>query len=164
MDATREFQDALTQFVDKRTPPVLAYGKVKSYDATAETVIVTDLITDLDTYDVGLKSVQESDTEGVVIVPKIGSMVIIGALADGRFTVLRYSKVEKIKGKIGTVIFDIAADGVQIERGTESLKTVLGDFMQQAFVSFTAIQTALGVPTNTAQYTILKNRLNQILK
>ena len=164
MDATRELQDALGQFIDKRTPSVLTYGKVKSYDSSTETVVVTDLITDLDTFDVGLKSVQESDTEGVVIVPKIGSMVIIGALADGRFTILRYSKVEKIKGKIGTVVFDISADGVQIERGTESLKTVLSDFMQEAFVSSSAIQAVLGIPTNTGQYTLLKNRLNQILK
>lgn len=164
MDATRELQDALVQFVGKRTPSVLAYGKVKSYDSATETVVVTDLITDLDTYDVCLKAVNDGDTEGVVIVPKVGSMVIIGAFADGRFAVLRHSKVEKIKGKIGTLIFDIAADGVQIERGAESLKTVLGDFMQQAFTSFTAIQGAIGLPTNTAQYTLLKNRLNQILK
>ena len=163
MDATREIHDALSTFVGKRMPTAFALGKVKSYNATNETVVITDLGSELDTYDVSLRSIVNDDTEGVVVVPKLGSMVIVGRLSDGLSVVVQFSKVERIKGKIGQLSFLIDTNGVHLQRGTDNLKGVLDDMLDELSKSFIAINGLLGVPVNTPQYLALKTRLNQLL-
>jgi hypothetical protein len=120
-------------------------------------------MTDILYHDIALRSVVNRDVQKVVVVPDIGSPVMVG-LVNERVILIRCSKVKTVKGQIGLTKFEISADGIQMERNGMDLKTVLCGLLDGLTTSFMAIQGVIGIPVNTPDYEILKNKLKIIFK
>ena len=164
MDSRNEIIGALGNFIKVRKDRPLLICKVVSYNESDETIDVLSIADNADISGVSLKVVSETGTEGVVIVPKIDSFVIVAELQEGFLSVLQHSKVQKVKSKIGTLEIEMDADGVLIKKGTQNIKTLFDELFDNITQSFTAIQAVIGVPANTAQYALLKAKFNQIFK
>lgn len=161
MSLEREFRDVIGGF--RAVPSVFRLGSVVSYDEKSETIAVKDHVLDIVYYDIPLKVVINDDAQKVVLIPKIGSLVSIG-VANERIVLLGYATIERVKGRMGTLAFDISDDGLEVKRGTESLHAILRDLATEVLVSMAAIKVVLGVPLNTAKYTLLKERFGKIFK
>lgn len=161
MDYSREFRDAIGSF--RSLPTIFRLGTVEKYESENESIAVRDSMTDVLYHDVALRSVVNQDKQKVVLVPDIGSLVTVG-LVNERVVLIQCSKVKVVKGQIGSTKFEISADGIQIERNGVDLKEVLCGLLDGLTTSFMAIQGVIGVPVNTPDYEILKNKLKIIFK
>jgi hypothetical protein len=161
MDYNREFRDTIGRF--KTLPTIFRLGVVEDYESESESITVRDSMTDILYHDIALRSVVNQEAQKVVLVPDIGSHVTVG-LANERVILIQCSKVKVIKGRIGSTEFEISADGIQIGRNGMDLKEVLCGLFDKLTISFAAIQGVIGVPVNTPEYEILKNKLKIIFK
>jgi hypothetical protein len=99
-------------------------------------------IDDLEVTDVRLRAVINSESEQLLITPKIDSFVLIADLSGGSFTnfaVIAYSEVEAVNIKIGSQTVDIDKNGIicndghlggliEIEKLTAKLNALVKDF------------------------------------
>jgi hypothetical protein len=161
MDHNREFRDAIGLF--KTLPNLFRLGIVESYESAGESITVRDVVTDVVYYDISLRSVINQDEQKIVLIPALGSFVIIG-LVNERVILIQYSKIKEVKGQIGLLKFEMSADGIQIGRNGADLKEVLCGLFDKLTISFAAIQGVIGVPVNAPEYEILKNKLKIIFK
>jgi hypothetical protein len=74
--------------------------------------------------------------------------------------VVQYSKINKVKLKIGTTALDIDENGHQLARGNEDLKSILNDFMTEVNKISVVVGTTINIPAVEA----IKLRLNTVLK
>lgn len=130
--------------------------KVNEADKTIE---IED-VDGLDYYDVRLAAA-EDEKKSVLIIPKVGSSVLVTMIGSDLNTlfVSKVNEVEKIVGQIDKVNFKVDASGYQIKRENESLKTVLNDMI----VELNKIIVVNGTTINVAAMNIIKQRLNTIL-
>jgi hypothetical protein len=165
MDLRHEVQKGLRDFVKTMQGVKIEAAKVKAVDSVTETVDV-ELVDGLVLYEVLLTA--PATTNKIVVFPKLGSQVFVGQIgdSDSRYCVLSFSEVDKVKGEIQTVKFEIAADGLQIVKGNQSLKVVLNDILDKVktLKILTTTGTATLLPTEIPLLEALKTRLNSILK
>jgi hypothetical protein len=164
MDVREEIIRGLNAFSNTRKERPLLICQVISYNENDETIDVLSIADDAQIEGVSLKVVTDTGTEGVVIVPQIGSFVIVSELQEGFLSVLQHSKVQKVKSKIGTLEIEMDGTGISIKKGTQNIKTLFDELFDNITQSFTAIQAVIGVPANTAQYALLKAKFAQIFK
>lgn len=71
--------------------------------------------------DARLKSVVK-DGDHFVTVPAVGSIVLVASIENsGEFVVLAVDEPEVIKGKWGTLEYELNADGLRLKRGDDTL-------------------------------------------
>lgn len=71
-------------------------------------------------FDVRLKAtIDPDDNEGIVLVPKVGSYVLVSIIGNNAATaaVVKYSAVDQVKGQIGNTKFVITGDDIVINGG-----------------------------------------------
>ncbi len=167
MDLINEIHDALSHYVKKRISITLLLAKVTSIDEAAQTCNVEELVGEHEIFDVRLRA--SKATKGLLIVPEVGSQVLIGAIgqSDTEYCILSFTKVKKLSIDIDNVSYEIDNQGFLIKKGGEDLKSILNDLIQQIqllTVTCTAPSTPSSVPINAAAFTGLKARLNTLLK
>jgi hypothetical protein len=167
-DNTNEALKALKRFVnDQHTVTVLA-ASVVSVDEDALTCDVSDG-EDTELYDVRLRAAIDGSDQGPVMIPAVGSPVLIGNIGNSpnSYFVISYTAVSKVAFLIGTSKIEMAADGIAIERNAQSLKDALNsllDAIKTITVTCASPGTPSTVPINVAAFDAVKTQINQILK
>jgi phage baseplate assembly protein V len=82
-------------------------------------------------------------------------------------TVISYNRNTHIYTVVmNTTTFEISRDGFKIKRGTETIKKILSDLIDQLVAethNVTAVGAPTGPPINLAQYNAIKARLTNLL-
>lgn len=150
-----EFTRLLKEQGKSHVKPQLVWANVKSVDWSKKTMIATDLIDDLDYYDVllGIGAIYQK--------PKVGTKCLLGVLGNKAAAtfLVEAESVEETIYKSDKTIFKIKEDGFVLEQNNESLKSVLNDFMDEV----NKIVVINGNTINVASVTAIKERLNSIL-
>jgi hypothetical protein len=155
MSALDEFIRLQKEQGKKAVKPQLVWAKVKSVNWDAKTMVATDLIDDLDYFDVllGIGAVYQK--------PKVGAKCLLGVLGN-KASATFLIEAEQIEETIFTndkTVFEIKENGFVIKQNNESLKSVLNDFIDEV----NKIVVIYGNTINVAKVTTIKQRLNSIL-
>ena len=140
-------------------------------------------------YEARLTAVIDSNGSRSAIIPKQDSWVLCIPVAgnEADLVVIAYSEIESISIVHEGVKITTGSDGVKVEngqssltvkdseinivsgkveiKGLESLKTILDDLITQ--ITMLTVPTGIGpsgVPINSAAFTAIKTRLNNVLK
>lgn len=160
-------------------PNEIASGKVMAYNESEATVDVQVTGNEQQLKGVRLK-VTSGAGEGLLLVPKVGSDVVIGSVdGPGEWVVLMPSLLDKVRLKMGGVFAELTEEKVTLQNGSavleldsqvklntasESLFDLLKDLL--TYISALTVPTPSGpsgVPTNIADFTNLLTRLNNLL-
>jgi hypothetical protein len=119
-------------------------------------------------YDVRLRSRINEETDGLLLVPELNSWVLIGNVGgtDEEYVVLAAEAITMMSVQVETTLVTITSSGVSIQRGTDDLKSLLGDLLA-AVKALTVTCAAPGSPSspplNLASFVALEARLNNLL-
>ena len=98
-------------------------AQVKSVDESERTCIIID--DDIEIVDVRLSPVI-NDKESTIIFPKVDSWVLaIRIEDDADWFIIAADEVDKIRFKVGDVVFEQTSEGVLIKNGDNTLKEIL---------------------------------------
>jgi predicted aconitase with swiveling domain len=125
-------------------PGLFFVAQVKTVDKNAGTCSV--VIDELPLSDVRLRAVVNSESEQILIIPAVGSYVLIADISEGErrsLAIISFSEIESIN----------------ITVGGENLKNVLSDFIDEV----TKIIVIQGTGPNIPALTNIKQRLCKIL-
>lgn len=116
---------------------------------------------------VRLKAVLDNNDNTFLLIPKIGSYVVVSPIMNNNAVqaIVLYSEVEGLELKIHSTYFEINQDGFIMSRQSENLASVLSSLID-AICNIT-VPTGTGpsgMPINSATFTTIKNRLLKILK
>lgn len=153
-------------------------GKVTKVDKKRKVVNVEPLNGDAELFGVRLQS-NESDTEGVVIYPKLDSNVTVTFTNKNTGYVAQYSEIEGIDWKFTNLKGTVNGDGVHVEKNGADLKKIVDTIIENQskmfdFLLKLKIVTPAGIgtisPEMITQITVektkletLKNQIAQIL-
>ena len=166
MDLKAETQAALHDFLIKRTTVQVLVAKVISVDISTETCDVEDLLGH-EYYNVRLRAQEVS--EGLLIVPKVNSNILMGSIgnSDVEHFVISHSEISSFKVTVGNTQYEVDNQGFAIQKGGENLKAIISDLITAITtltVTCTAPTTPSSPPLNVAAFTLIKNRLNNLFK
>lgn len=108
---------------------------------------------DADILDVRLVADEKEDV--FVLLPKIGSMVIVTFLTETAAFVSMISEVSEVKYKIGTSFYSVTESGFLIKRGNDNVKDVIKLIIE-------AVQQILVVQGNNPNYEKLTQALTKL--
>ena len=116
--------------------------------------------------DVQLNAIIDDLESQFTIYPKVGSEVILGRIEgkDAMF-VVRFSEIDKVTIKIGTMLFEMKDGKFSISSGAVNLKSILNDAFDQLTQSIITTPSGPG-KFSAADVTIfnqLKDKSNQLL-
>ncbi len=99
-------------------------GKVKSVDLTEQTAVV-EIDKNYELPGVRLKSLIDNKKEAILIVPKVGSNVLISFIEQSKNDafILKYSEIENIDIKIGNVEYKINENGTLLKNGKHVIES-----------------------------------------
>jgi hypothetical protein len=164
MDNQSSIRDALHRFVTDRHTTVIFPCKVLQINENNGTIDVQDIQADQELYNVRLRA-SIDNLEGVTLIPKIGSTVLVGAIGNSdNWVVLTHSEVSKVVMVSDAVRFEINSHFL-LKKNNDTLGSVISDFIN-AIQSMT-VMTAQGpssVPINSAAFTAITARLNALLQ
>ncbi|MEY4902838.1 MAG: hypothetical protein RLZZ292_653 [Bacteroidota bacterium] len=166
MDAKNELHNALGTWFNQRATVTLIPAFVTSVSEEGGKMDVKDL-DDNEIFDIRLRAATGGAGSGVFILPKVGSAVVIGCLGNSPndYVVLQYTEVTKVKFKVNTTEFSLEDTGIDFKRGTEGLKSILGDLLDAInAITVTTPQGPSGTPLNFLSFSAIKQRLNNLLK
>lgn len=102
-----------------------------------------------------------------VLIPKIGSNVIVMFLSKASAFVVMADEVEKIIYKSGDVVFDVDAAGFLLKKQNEDLKALMSDLIDgivnASYVTSNGPTTGM-VPASSTVLNGIKTRFNNLLK
>ncbi len=102
----------------------VSYGEVSAVDEAARTCTVE--MEGIPYENVLLYAVEKAELKGPVLIPKIGSMVLVKRIANDRYFVAMFSEVEKMLLTIGEkTTVEVSEECVRIQTGKET--TVMAD-------------------------------------
>lgn len=156
MGALDEFVRLLKEKQKSQTQPQVVWATVKTVDWEKRTMVATGLVDDLEYYDVllGLGNTYKK--------PKQGSKCLLGVIGNhSAFTFLiEAESVEEMLVVSGESEMTVKEEGFIIKRADQSLTQVLNDFIDEV----NKIVVINGTTINVAAVTLIKQRLNTILK
>uniref|UniRef100_UPI00141B6CF9 hypothetical protein n=1 Tax=Flavobacterium psychrophilum TaxID=96345 RepID=UPI00141B6CF9 len=112
----------------------------------------------------------ESENGGLVLIPKVGSMVLVVFLNKNNAAVVNTSEIEKFSLVISTCKFEVDNTGFLLQKENETLKKIMIDLVgavKQMSFTLTTPDTINGTTTllnNISQFTSIETRINQFLK
>ncbi len=181
-DIGRAFKDLVRQEQKLVIP-----AQVKSVDE--QNFVCSVEMDGIEIENVRLTAVIDDNGNKSAIIPSAGSWVMIMPVYgnDSDYVVVAYSQIDKISVQTGDVKITSDSQGVKVEngqstlqvqsgeinitsgkveiKGLESLKTILDDLITQ--ITMITVPTGVGpsgVPINSAAFTAIKTRLNNVLK
>jgi hypothetical protein len=181
-DKKHEFASALGGFVGLRQPTATQVVKVLMVDLNEMTVDVEDS-DGLTLYNVRLRASIDGSDDGVLMVPAVGSYVVVGLVGTDEYAVISTTAIDKVSIKIngaeltvtqtgfafqkGTTKFELDNSGLLIERAGQNLKTALDTLITQ-IQAITVTCAAPGAPStpplNVVAFNAVKTQIDQILK
>lgn len=113
--------DALRKLTATNEEIYSVVGTVKAVDEAARTCDVQPINEDAELLDIRLQAVQNA-TEGAVMIPKVGSWVVVSFTSKADGFVSLTSTVDKILWKVGGQELAYSKDGLKINSDTADLK------------------------------------------
>jgi hypothetical protein len=166
MDVQSDLHQALKGLFDRHKKVTVFPGEIVSVDEGENTCVVND--GDIEIYDVRLKALIDTYDQNIVLIPAVGSSVLVCNIghSENAFAVILASEVEKVVGKIGTTEFLVDSSGYMIKKGSENLKTILNDLITDLISADLATPAGPGTmgPTIIANLTTVQTRLNTVLQ
>src|SRR5690606_14983743 len=158
MSEVNEFNELLSKRIKELTPVKTTWVKVKEVNWSEKTMTATGTSDDLDFFNVllGLDSEYRK--------PKVGSKALIGLIgnAENDTFLIFAEEVEEINIVSGGSSLTIKNEGIVIKQGSEILKSILSDFIDE--VNKIVVNPGYGVGVNVGAVTAIKQRLNTVLK
>lgn len=114
-----------------------------------DTVDVTP-VTGPDLFDVRLKASIDEGEDGIVITPALESSVLVAIIGNDpdTATVVKWSEIDKIRGKIGDTTFEISTNGVVINGGNNggliNIQTLIEELAKTNDVVTTIVDSLTG--------------------
>lgn len=181
-DPKAELTEALGSFFTNRQTIALQTAKVTAIETSEQTATVEDM-EGLALYDVKLRPTLDGDDSGLLLVPSVGSYVVIGQVGQNDWVVLLTTEVSSVSAKIGgsemevtqsgftfkngITRFELDNAGLLIERAGQSLNSVLESLIAQIQL-ITVTCAAPGAPStpplNTAAFEVVKTQIYALLK
>lgn len=159
-----DIKNELSKFAGERGPSAIINATVQAVDETTSSVTVK-LDSGLELDDVRLRAVIKAGNK-VVLLPKVGSNILIGKIEGGDdYVVIAVEEIDKIIYVVGTVMFELDANGILLQKGTETLKKVLDDLIAQ--IKLIVVPTNVGPsgnPLNGAAFDTIKTRIDNLLQ
>lgn len=150
-----EFISLLNKKADGAVKIQTHWAVVQSVDWEAKTMVVKDLVDDLEFYDVllGLGSFYRK--------PKVGTSCLIGIILNNEAAsfLIEVEEVEEVSVAVLTNELTINESGFLVKRGNETLKAVLNDLITEV----NKIIVINGTTINVAAMEVIKQRLNTVL-
>lgn len=158
---TQEIRRAMREFIQDQLEDDI-YATVKSVD---EATLTCEVEFDSTTRPgVLLRSTTDADT-GFILVPTVGSKVLISTIAETRSYISMYSQVDKVISTIDSAVFSHTADGFKMENGSSGLKKTLEDLcIAIGALTVTTNMGPSGVPINKASFDQIKSDLSNYLE
>jgi hypothetical protein len=152
-------KNELEKFAGRYGPATIVPAKVLSYNDDADTLLA-ELSSGAVVDDVRLKAMIKPGSK-LLVVPKVGSMVLLGSIANSHeYVVVAVDEVEKLLLQQGSVTLTITAAGFTLAKGNDTLQQVLSDLIAE----IGKIVVLMGTSPNLAALTAIDNRLKQILQ
>lgn len=156
------------------------YGEVSAVDEGAR--MCTVVMEDIPYENVLLYAVENTELKGQVLIPRIGSTVLVERIANDRYFVVMFSEVEKVlltigeKTKVtvdaqnyllqvGESTVKVTEKGLTFVKGGEGLKKTLEELIDA--ITKLTVTTGVGpsgVPINVADFIKIKQGLNDYLE
>ncbi len=142
--------------------------EVIEIDRDEKTVNVKPIDDTAEIYNVRLQA--DSETGGLVLFPKIGSMVLVVFINKSNAAVVNTSEIEKLELVISSCKFEIDNTGFLLQKENETLKKIMMDFIKaikQISFTVTTPDTINGATTllnNLSQFISIETRINRFLK
>lgn len=155
MKAIEELVEEMQGQFDKSKMQTV-WATVTEVDEDEQTATVKSIVDEVEYFDVNLGMGDK------VIIPKVDSNCLIGIIQnkDSDTYLIDCESIEKVQYKMSESLLLVDADGFQIEKGKENLKTVLNDMIDE----LNKIVVVQGNTINVAAMNAIKERLNSILK
>lgn len=136
-------------------PDIIFEGTITDVDDEAYTADV-EIDNDGGTiFDVRLRAVA-SGSKSIDVLPAIGAEVVLAKISDDEFIILACDEITEYRLTIGNTVYKVDSTGHEISKGNESLKKVLNDLVD--------VILTIGAFKDTATLTLIKQRLNNLLK
>ncbi len=155
------------------------YGEVIAVDEATRTCTVE--MNNIHYENILLYSIEKSDLKGFVMIPEIGSIVLVSKIMDERYFVSMFSEISKIIYTVSNIIIQTSEEGctikandsiikttpggITIDKGKSGLKKTLNDLLD-AIMKLT-VSTAVGpssVPINNPEFLKIKQDLVNYLE
>jgi hypothetical protein len=140
-------------------------ANVVSVDKSDGTCTIND--GELEYTDVQLSAIVDGDKKHFFLYPKVGSSVLVSPIDEDihRLYIEVYSEIEELDLQIDGVNLNIDKDGFLLKKENETLKKLMGDFIQAC--RNMVFQTNSGITfelLNDPEFEALETRFNQFLK
>lgn len=125
-------------------------------------------------YGVRLRALPNGEDQGIVCIPKVGSVVVVGMLegSENMGAVLQYSEVDEVSVKIGDSELVVDDTGISMSRDGEDLLSLMQDLagkvadvsseVAKLTVTCAAPGSPSSPPVNLANFTTFSAELNSI--
>jgi len=132
-------------------------AEVLSVDRASDTCDVRPLDGGAEILDVRLRTDDGTDG-GTVVYPCVGSAVVVSPVNNSRtaFYVAMFSRADEIRAEIGSAKMAMDKDGFALEKGTDSLKGLLAELVEQLLKVY--------APKDVPGITALKTKINNLFK
>lgn len=154
-EEVKAFNGLLSKKIKELTPVQTVWVRVDEVNWEEKTMTATGITDDLPFYDVLLGVGNEYHK------PKKGTKALIGLIDNtpNNSFLITADEVEEVNIKTGNSFLTIKENGFIVKQGTESLRTILNDFMNEV----NKIIVVNGTSINVGAVNAIKQRLNSVL-
>lgn len=161
--SVKELQDQMERF--RESDDSVFVATVTGVNEDDATIQIIDQYR-IEYTDVRLNSIVK-EGGAVTVFPAEGSDVLIGMIKENELFVLQTHELLKIKGVIGTTVFEIDKDGYQVNREGENLLNVMENFLGEfgkLCDELNKVQVSVGVTPNVVAITAIKQKVTNDIK
>ncbi len=113
----------------------------------------------------GVRLQAESETGGLVLYPKVGSMVLVVFINKHNAAVINTSELDEYRLSIADCQLQVDKDGFLLQKENETLKKLMGDLIKAIkAMKFTTNNGPTINLVNIQDFIAVENRFNQFLK
>lgn len=137
------------------------HGPDMIFDATVLAVDEENYLCDIELdpegtiYDCRLRALATGN-KSIDVLPAVGSAVVVAKITDDEYLVLVCDEISKYRITVNNITVQVDAGGVTIGNGTETLKQIMDDLVDQILLIYAS--------KDVAALTLIKTRINNLLK
>lgn len=166
-DAKEDLKNALDEFINRRTTVTVMPATVTSVDENGRTCEVEDMDGN-EIFEVRLRAAIDGSNQGFVVIPTVGSTVLIGNIGNSpnAWFVVEVSEVTKVIMQVSNTRYQLDASGILLQRNEQTLKTILNALIDEIKLLTVPVTTApgtSGTPVNVAALEAIKIKVDEVL-
>lgn len=162
MDVYGNIAKALKDLSREARPSIFT-AKVKAVSGTTCSIEVGRLLLT----DVRLRAVVDSDTEQLLVTPRVGSQVLVADLSGGNFrdlAVIAFSAIDKIEISADNMEVSIAGGKIAVNNDKQSMSALFIELIDAiGAITVTTPNGVSGVPNNANKFSEIKMKLGELM-